>query len=67
LDHVGYQTLCLNESEGKIVFVMTKDTVEVFVAIVLEIYSISKYLERTLQKREPEVVRVNVGQCCTES
>ena len=46
---------------------MTKDTVEILVSVVLEVYCVSKYLKWALQKREPEVVRVNVGQCCTES
>lgn len=61
MDHVGNQALSLNKGEGEIVFVMTKDAVEILIAVVLEIYSVSKYLKRALQKGEPEVVRVNVG------
>ena len=46
---------------------MAEDTVEIFVAVVFEVYGVGKYLNWTLQKREPEVVRVNIGQRRTKS
>ena len=60
LDQISDHALSLHKSECKVVFVVTKYTVEILITIIFEVYWVGQYLDRTLENGEPEVVGVNV-------
>ena len=58
---------CLNQGKSEVVFVMTKDSVEIIMSVIFVKDSINQYFSRSKEKHEYKVIEVGVRHGSTES
>lgn len=64
---ISYQALLLHQGESKVVFVVTKDSVEILISIVFVVYGVVQDLQRTQNDCVEEIVTVKVWDSSTKT